>query len=226
MTSQLKIVQYNVHTSEDIVMAPLLADSRISEFSVLAVQELWCNSRILTTHTPSLSAFHLFSPPSNDASVCFFVNKSLNLSSYTSCFPTPKNGSLRLRSSTQGGRDIMILHVYRTGNLAPTSLELQPTNELLPLDTHQILFLSMQLFPMILLTMYCLGTSTSITPTVLDPESDAIVPLSFFYHFKSSITINCSCPQRPSPAKKMVARARLTLYFLHPNYSNTLTACC
>jgi hypothetical protein len=28
--------------------------------------------------------------------------------------------------------------VYRTGNLAPTSSELQPTDELLPLDTYEI----------------------------------------------------------------------------------------
>jgi hypothetical protein len=32
----------------------------------------------------------------------------------------------------------MIHNVYRTGNLPPTSSELQPTDELLPLDTHEI----------------------------------------------------------------------------------------
>jgi hypothetical protein len=39
MTAQLKILQYNVNATQGIVMAPLLADPRISEFSVLAVQE-------------------------------------------------------------------------------------------------------------------------------------------------------------------------------------------
>jgi hypothetical protein len=38
MTSHLKILQYNVNTTEGKVMAPLLADYHISEFAVLAVQ--------------------------------------------------------------------------------------------------------------------------------------------------------------------------------------------
>jgi putative hemolysin len=119
-------------------MAPLLADPRISDFSVLAIQEPWRNPCIPTTHNPSSSAFHLFYPPSNDASVCFFVNKSLNPSSYTASFSTPKYGNLRLLSPAQGVRDIMIHNEYRTGNLSPTSSELQPTDELLLLDTHEI----------------------------------------------------------------------------------------
>jgi hypothetical protein len=40
MISHLKILQYNVHKTEDIVMALLLADPRVSEFTILAVQEL------------------------------------------------------------------------------------------------------------------------------------------------------------------------------------------
>jgi hypothetical protein len=43
MTAQLKILQYNVHTTQGKVMAPFLADPRIFEFSVLAVQEPWQN---------------------------------------------------------------------------------------------------------------------------------------------------------------------------------------
>jgi hypothetical protein len=62
MTAQLKILQHNVHTTQGKVMAPLLADPRISEFSVLAVQEPWQNPRVLTTHNPSNSSFHLFYP--------------------------------------------------------------------------------------------------------------------------------------------------------------------
>jgi putative hemolysin len=80
---------------------------------VLAVQEPWHNQRVPTTHNPSNSPFHLFYTPSAEASVCFFVNKSLNPSSYSACFPTLKYGYLRLRSSVEGVRDVMIHNVYK-----------------------------------------------------------------------------------------------------------------
>jgi hypothetical protein len=62
MTAQLKILQYNVHTTQGKVIAPLLADPRISEFSVLAIQETWQNPRVLTTHYPSTLDFISFTP--------------------------------------------------------------------------------------------------------------------------------------------------------------------
>jgi hypothetical protein len=119
-------------------MEPLLADPCISEFPVLAYQEPWRNPCILTTHNPSNSSLHLFYPPFVEASVCLFVNKSLNPSSYSACLPTPKYGYLRLWSSVEGVRDVMIHNVYRTRNLPPTSSENQPPDEPLPLDTHEI----------------------------------------------------------------------------------------
>jgi hypothetical protein len=63
ITSNLKILRYNVHTTEDIVMALLLADPRISEFTVFAVQEPWRNPHILTTHNPSFLNFSSLLPP-------------------------------------------------------------------------------------------------------------------------------------------------------------------
>ncbi len=77
-------------------MASLLAYHCISEFTVLAVQELWQNPHMHITHNPPNSSFHLFYPPSAEVSLCFFVNKSLNPSSYSATFPTPKYGHLRL----------------------------------------------------------------------------------------------------------------------------------
>jgi hypothetical protein len=83
-------------------MASSLADNYISEFTVLAVQEPWQNPQMQTTHNPSNSAFHLFNPPSADASVCFFVNKSLNPSFYSAAFPTLKYDLLRMKSPGEG----------------------------------------------------------------------------------------------------------------------------
>ncbi len=127
-----------MHTTQVKVMAPLLADPRISEFSVLAVQEPWQNPRVLTTHNPSNSSFHLYYPPSAEASICFFVNKSLNPSSYSACFPTPKYSYLRLRSPVEGVKDVMIHNVYKMRNLSPTSSENQLLDEPLSPDTHEI----------------------------------------------------------------------------------------
>jgi hypothetical protein len=112
MAAQLKILQYNVHTTQGKVMVPLLAEPCISELSVLASQESWRNPRVLTTHNSSNSSFHFFYPPSAEAFVCFFVNKILNSSSCSACFPTQKYGFLHLRSSIEGVRDVMIQYVY------------------------------------------------------------------------------------------------------------------
>jgi hypothetical protein len=53
MTAQLKTLQDNVHTTQDEVMVPLLADPCIAEYSVLAVRETWRNPCVLTTHNLS-----------------------------------------------------------------------------------------------------------------------------------------------------------------------------
>jgi hypothetical protein len=119
-------------------MAPLLADHCISEFTVLAVQEPWRNLHMHNTHNPSNSLFHLFNPLSAKALVCFFVNKSLNPSSYSATFPTPKYGHLCLRSPVEGARDIMIHNVYRTRNLSLTSSANQPLDERLLVGTYAI----------------------------------------------------------------------------------------
>jgi hypothetical protein len=44
---------------------------------------------------------------------CFFVNKSINLSSWPGDFSSPDYGYLRLQSHVDGARDIMIHNIYR-----------------------------------------------------------------------------------------------------------------
>ena len=48
----IKILQYNVMKSRDIVMAILLRDPRIQEYDILAFQEPWRNPVISTIHNP------------------------------------------------------------------------------------------------------------------------------------------------------------------------------
>ncbi len=187
-------------------MGPLLASPRISGFSVLAVQEPWRNPRVLTTHNPSNSSFHLFYPPSAEASVCFFVNKSLNPSSYSACFPTPKYGHIRLRSSVEGVRDVMIRNVYRTRNLPPTSSKNQPPDEPLPLDTHEI-------FSFLSATMSDASADHILLedvnlhhPSWGGPRVTSIVLPSCFCPSKSYTTSLYYYPQRLSLSKGTVER--------------------
>ena len=77
----IKILQYNVMKSRDVVMATLLRDPRIQEYDILALQEPWRNPFISTTHNPITHSFHLCFP--NDsreapARVCFFINKRID----------------------------------------------------------------------------------------------------------------------------------------------------
>jgi hypothetical protein len=119
-------------------MVLLLADQGISESTVLAVQDPQQNPHKYTTCNPFNSLFDLFNPPSAKASVCFFVHKSLNQSSYSATFPTPNYSYLCLQSSVKEARNIMVHNVCRTGSLFPTSSENQPPDEPLSVVTHEI----------------------------------------------------------------------------------------
>ncbi len=57
---------------------------------------------------------------------------------YSATFPTPQYRHLRLQSLVEGASDIMIHNAYRTGNLSPTSSEIQPPDEPLLVDTLEI----------------------------------------------------------------------------------------
>jgi hypothetical protein len=113
MIEKLNILQYNVRKSNKEVMAPLLADPRVSQFSLLAIQEPFHNSFNNSTHNPSYTSFHLFHPCVENSQVCFFINKSVNPSSWSGNFLSPDYGYLRLKSPVQGARDIMIHNIYR-----------------------------------------------------------------------------------------------------------------
>src|SRR5438046_41957 len=59
----LRILQYNVIKSKDIVMAPLLHDQQIIEYDLLAIQEPWRNPfDNSTTHHRLKDHFHLIYP--------------------------------------------------------------------------------------------------------------------------------------------------------------------
>ncbi len=113
MIEKLNILQYNVRKSGNRVMAPLLADPRVSHFFLLAIQEPFHNSFNYSTHNPSYTSFHLFHPGVEKLRVCFFINKSVNATSWSGDFPSPDYGYLQLKSMVPGARDIIIHNIYR-----------------------------------------------------------------------------------------------------------------
>jgi hypothetical protein len=93
-------------------MAPILADEQVTKLFVLAVKEPFQNSYIPTTHSHSYSTFHFLHQSVLQSCVCFFINKSINPSSWTGDLPSPNDSFLRLRSSVNGARDVVIHNIY------------------------------------------------------------------------------------------------------------------
>src|SRR3982075_990106 len=106
----LKILQYNVQTSKDKVMAPLLADPRTHEFDIIAIQEPWKNPHIETTYCPARSPFYLLYPPEGRARSCFLINKKLDITSWEPGLLTPDLCSLQIR--TENGSKLWIHNTY------------------------------------------------------------------------------------------------------------------
>ncbi len=58
----LKILQYNVHKSKNIVMASLLRDPHIKSYDILAIQEPEQNNFMPTKHHHLKDSFRMYYP--------------------------------------------------------------------------------------------------------------------------------------------------------------------
>ena len=72
----VRILQYNVWKS-DKIMAPLLADPKIAEIDIIAVQELYRRKNMIATHCPQSCDFWPAYPEKEHASICFLINKRI-----------------------------------------------------------------------------------------------------------------------------------------------------
>lgn len=79
----LRILQYNVNHGKDATLVPLLHDTSVNEFDILAIQEPWRNPLVTTGYNPSGSQFYLAYPPKELTRVCFYINKKIHLNSWT-----------------------------------------------------------------------------------------------------------------------------------------------
>jgi hypothetical protein len=77
-TSIFNILQYNVRNNRVIIIISLLIDSRIKNYDIIVIQELWRNFFDLITLSFSQSDFHLLYRSREDIRVCFYVNEKIN----------------------------------------------------------------------------------------------------------------------------------------------------
>ena len=90
MTEQqeLRILQYNVQKSRDVVLASLFQDQWITEYDVLAIQEPWRNPFVATSYHPLKAHFQLTYLEADDTRVCFYINKRIHASTWNVSFIT------------------------------------------------------------------------------------------------------------------------------------------
>ncbi len=78
---ELKIYQYNVHRSKDMVMAQFLREEEVVSADIIAIQEPWENPYQNNTHHPLKQTHELLYPAASEtggrARVCVFVTKQL-----------------------------------------------------------------------------------------------------------------------------------------------------
>jgi len=108
---ELRILQYNVQKSRDVVMAGLFQDQRVLDFDILAIQEPWRNPYTATSYHPLKTHFQLAYPEDNSTRVCFYVNTRIDPSTWTVSHFSADLSRLTLHRA-ENEKNIHIYNVY------------------------------------------------------------------------------------------------------------------
>lgn len=117
----LRILQYNIRHGKESNIIPLLEDTRIHEFDILAIQEPWRNKYSPTSYCPSRLPFYLAYPPLEETRVCFYINKRLHPDSWTVTNHSEDIQTLTIRYGEEQ-RPLRIHNVYNPSPQSYTSL--------------------------------------------------------------------------------------------------------
>ena len=137
--NSLQILQYNVQKSKDKVMSPLLADSRIASYDLIALQEPWQNPHCNRTYCPSALGF-MPAYDNRQRRSCFLINRRLDPTVWSVEYPSPDLTVLCLQVED---RTVWIYNIYSpplgsyTTDHYDTSLTLLP--DLLSRDGDHLL---------------------------------------------------------------------------------------
>jgi hypothetical protein len=128
----LRILQYNVRRSKDIVMAPLLRDPAILRYDIIAIQEPWINPYEYNSHNPISSLFTLWLPKQGDKppGVAFYINKRLDHSLVSFTSHTSHLATIAVTYST-GNINTNTIHIHNVYNQPPDE---KPTSTLRELE--------------------------------------------------------------------------------------------
>ena len=123
---ELRILQYNVQKSRDVVLASLFQNSKTLEYDILAIQEPWRNPFIATSYHPLKSHFQFTYFEDATTRVCFYINKRLDISKWTVTNHSEDIQTLTIRTEaaeTQTGETLQIHNVYNPSPASYSSKE-------------------------------------------------------------------------------------------------------
>lgn len=108
---ELRILQYSVQKSREVVLASLFQDPGVLEYDILAIQEPWRNPYVYTSYHPLKTHFQLAYLADATTRVCLYINKRLDPSTWRVSYVSKDIISLTIRNPTSG-RSIHIVNVY------------------------------------------------------------------------------------------------------------------
>jgi hypothetical protein len=108
---ELRILQYNVQKSRDIALASLFQGPRIQEYDVLAIQEPWRNPFIATSYNHLRAHFQLTYLDDAATRVCLYINKRIDLGTWSVSFITKDIIALAITNPTLHNR-LHVINVY------------------------------------------------------------------------------------------------------------------
>lgn len=113
---ELRILQYNVQKSRDVVLASLFQDPKVLEYDILAIQEPWRNPFIATSYHPLKKHYQLTYMEDDNTRVYFYINKRINLSIWSVLFISIDIVALKLTNHTLHNQ----LHIFNVYNEVTT----------------------------------------------------------------------------------------------------------
>jgi hypothetical protein len=108
---ELRILQYNVQKSRDVVLASLFQDARVLEYDILAIQEPWRNPFIATSYHPLKTHYQLTYMNDTSTRVCFYINKRIDPSTWSVSFISTDIITLKITNHTLHNK-LCIFNVY------------------------------------------------------------------------------------------------------------------
>lgn len=108
---ELRILQYNVWKSRDVVLASLFQNPRVLDYDVLAIQEPWRNPFIATTYHPLKTHFHLTYLADAATRVCLYISKRIDPATWSVSYISKDIISLQI-VNPHSGKKLSIFNVY------------------------------------------------------------------------------------------------------------------